>query len=136
MDVLRVEHESLTDPLLFSFDEVVEVDPVEPIADLEQESQGGNLSPVFIGGPRFEFQIQFHMFAQRTLEKVATIYGLRSTFTLYPFYLEEPLTSFTVFWSPSTPLQERWYRGRRRAQWDLDLLWKEQLLTDCLVETS
>lgn len=136
MNVLRVEHESLDEALLFTDDELVDVDVEEPVADLEQESQFNNLSPVFIGDPRFEFLFTFNIFAQRTLEKLGTIYNIRATFTCFPFFLEEPLTSFTVFWSPETPLRERWHRGRRRAQWDHQVMWKESRLVDCIVEGS
>lgn len=135
-NVLRVEHVSLASPVLFSDDEVVDLDVDHAQEVIEQRSQSNNLSAVYVGDPRLEFAFVFNIFYQRTLEKLATIYAIQAEFTCYPFFLEEPLTSYGVIWSGDTPLQERWYRGRRRAQWDINLLWKETRLVECIVEGS
>lgn len=132
MIVLSVVHPSLAGGFsTFTDDEVVEMLPRRPQIVNEQESQTGSLTMVYIGEERYEFDILFNIFYQSTLSKLEAIRHLRSTFILRPFLLEEAMTEFTVFWGQDPTMQERWYRGRRSAQWDFPVTWKESRVIPC-----
>jgi hypothetical protein len=130
--VLTVLHEDLTNGMLtFTDDEIVELLVRRPQIVIEQQSQTGSLTAVYIGTERYEFDILFNIFYQSTLQKLEAIRQLRETFELRPFVYEEPATTFTVFWPADPTLQERWVRGRRAAQWDHPITWKESRVVTC-----
>ena len=131
-NVLRVLHDDLMAGMLeFSDDEVVELLVRRPQIVVEQASQTGSLTAVYLGTERYEFDIQFNIFYQVTLQKLESIRQLRAMFELRPFIYEEPLTAFTVFWPEEPTMQERWVRGRRAAQWDFPVTWKESRVVAC-----
>jgi len=133
MIVLRVVHPDLTGgEATFTDDEVVELLAVPVQIVTEQESQTGSLTFIYIGPERFEFDIQFNVHYQATLQKLSAIRRLRETFQLFPFLVEEQATEFTVFWPQEPVMQERWVRGRRAAHWDIPVKWKESRVVDCL----
>jgi hypothetical protein len=130
--VLRVLHDDLAGGMLqFSDDEVVELLVRRPQIVVEQESQTGSLTAVYLGTERYEFDIAFNVFRQTTLHKLEAIRQLRATFRLRPFIYEETLTEFIVFWPQEPTMQERWVRGRRAAQWDFPITWKESRVVQC-----
>lgn len=130
--VLMVLHDDLAGGMAtFTDDEVVEVLPTLPQIVVEQQSQTGSLTAVYLGTERYEFSILFNIFYQSTLHKLGAIRRLRSTFQLRPFVYEEPATEFDVFWPAEPTMQERWVRGRRAAQWDFPVVWKETRVVAC-----
>lgn len=132
LEVLRVEHDDLPGGMVsFSEDEVVSAEwPREQIV-VEQLSQSNNLSAVYVGDERYEFNIVFFIFYQDTLDKLELVRHLREEFELLPAILEEPETRFTVIWPETPTLRERWVRGRREAHWELPLIWKESGIDGC-----
>jgi hypothetical protein len=128
---VRVSHASLAADITFSDDEIVELEVRRPQIVVEQEAQAGNLFMVYVGEERYEFDFLFNVFYQTTLQKLEQVRFFRSTFTLYPFVIEEPSTAFTVFWPQEPTMTERWVRGRRFAQWDKPVTWKESRLVEC-----
>jgi hypothetical protein len=130
--VLEVLHDDLAGGMLeFTDDEVVELQKRPEQIVVDQPSQGGNMTFIYVGQPRAEFDIQFHIFYQSTLEKLEAIRLLRDSFTLRPFALVEPATEYEVFWPQQPTFIERWVRGRRAAQWDFEVTWKETRVTLC-----
>jgi hypothetical protein len=129
---LLVEHSLLTGgSLLFTDDEVVELEVRREQIVVEQMAQAGNLSMIYVGEERYEFDFLFNIFYQSTLQKLEQIRLLRATFTIRPFVFEEPATLFTVFWPEQPTMTERWVRGRRFAQWDKPVTWKESRIVEC-----
>lgn len=125
-NAIRIEHASLPGGVLwFTDDEEPELEVRHEQIVVEQMAQAGNLSFVYVGEVRYEFDFLFNIFLQSTLQKLEQIRLLRSAFTLFPFIIEEPATAFTVFWPEQPTLTERWVRGRRHAQWDKPITWKE-----------
>lgn len=130
--VLQVIHEDLDDGMVeFTDDEVVEIQTRAEQLVNEQEAQGGNIRMVYIGEERHEFDIQFNHYFGSTGPKLQAIRQLRATFVIRPYVLEEPATEYTVFWPGQPTFIERWVRGRRAAQWDNDITWKESRLVSC-----
>lgn len=130
--VVRVEHSSLAGgSVTFSDDECVQLEVRREQIVVEQMSQSGNVTFVYVGEERYEFDFLFNVFYQSTLQKLEQIRLLRSTFTLYPALIEEPASSYTVFWPEQPTLRERWVRGRRVAQWDPNITWKESREVPC-----
>jgi hypothetical protein len=125
-NVIRIAHADLAGGgFMLTDDEVVELEVRREQIVVEQMAQAGNLSMIYVGEERYEFDFLFNVFYQSTLQKLESIRLLRQTFTLYPFILEEPATAFTVFWPEQPTMTERWVRGRRFAQWDKPITWKE-----------
>jgi hypothetical protein len=125
-NVVRVAHDLLpAGELWFTDDDVVELEVRHEQIVVEQMAQAGNLSFVYVGEVRYEFDFLFNIYQQSTLQKLEMVRLLRASFTLMPFYLEEPASSFTVFWPEQPTMTERWVRGRRFAQWDKSVTWKE-----------
>lgn len=134
---MEVLHDDLDGGMVqFTDDEVVEVQKRPEQIVVEQMSQRGNVTFVYVGNERAEFDIQFNIFYQETLEKLEAIRHLRSTFTLRPLPIEEPATEYTVFWPESPPFIERYIRGRRAAQWDFETTWKESVEEPCVAGES
>jgi hypothetical protein len=130
--VVRVEHDDLPGgEVTFSDDEIVELEVRREQIVVEQMSQSGNLSFVYVGEERYEFDFLFNVFYQSTLQKLEQIRLLRSTFTLFPALIEEPASSYVVFWPEQPTMTERWVRGRRVAQWDKNITWKESREVPC-----
>lgn len=136
MDVLRVSHVNFATPLLFTDDEVENLIVRHEQIVVEQVTQTNNLLAAYVGSARLEFDFAFNIFYQETLEKLSRIRLLREEFIIYPFLAEEPLTSYTVIWGQSPTLREQWTRGRREAQWDINLTWKESRLVSCIVPAA
>jgi len=128
--VLQVEHSSLASTLTFADDEVVRLN-VRPVQDIrEQFSQTGSLTVLYLGQERFEFDFSFEMFFRSTVEKLDQIRNIQEPFVIRPFITEAPLSRFTVVWG-AQPFREEWILGRRRAQWDFSVTWKEALTGTC-----
>lgn len=129
---LQVLHDDLDAGMLeFSDDEGVELQVRREQIVVQQASQGGNTTAIYVGVERYEFDLQWNIFYQSTLEKLEAVRQLRDYFTLRPFVVEEPLTEFLVFWPQSPTLIERWVRGRRAAQWDFECTWIESNIVTC-----
>jgi hypothetical protein len=130
VNVLRIDHASLGS-VYFTDDEVATLEVRHEQIVVEQASQTGNLTFVYVGCERYEFDLVFSIFYQDTLAKLDRIRQTQDEFVLYPFLLEEPLTSYDVFWPEQPGLREQWVRGRRRAQWDFPVTWKETRIEPC-----
>jgi len=129
---LQVLHDDLPDGMVeFNDDEIVELQVRREQNVVQQSSQGGNTTHVYVGFERFEFDWQFNVNLGSTLPKLEAIRQLRGTFTIRPFIIEE-VTEYTVFWPQQPTLVERWVRGRRAAQWDFETTWIESRIDACL----
>jgi hypothetical protein len=135
-DVLVVEHANLPGGMVsFTDDEIVQMDVRREQVVVQQKSQSGNVTFVYVGQERYEFDIQFFIFYQDSLEKLELVRALHQEFTLKPFIYEEPLTQFQVFWPEQPTLREQWVRGRRQAHWDHPVTWIETEVVPCLPVT-
>jgi hypothetical protein len=130
--VLRVEHPNLSGgQVTFSDDELLSLIMYHQQIVVEQQSQTNNLQAVYVGTPRFDFEMSYNVYFQTTLQKLEAIRNLRDTFTIFPFLLEEPLSEFDVIWPQEPTIREQWVLGRRQAHWDHPVVWKEQRLVPC-----
>ena len=127
--IIRVEHSTLG-ALGFTQDEAVSMRSREVQPTFEQVSQTGNITVLYSGQPHFEFDIVFEVFYRSTLEKLSQIWNLQEEFTVYPFILEAPLSSFRCLWPLGTFL-EQFRFGLPVAQWDVDVTWKEATTGTC-----
>jgi len=133
LQVFKVRHVNLPNAeLTFTEEEVVAMGVRHEDIRVEQTSQTGNLTVAYIDNVRYEFDIQWSVFYQNTLVKLHMIWNLRDTFTFYPFLLESPLSRFEVVWGDAPPAIEQWQRGRRQAQWELPITWKESRVDSCI----
>lgn len=127
--VLRVEHGTLP-RLNFTDDEVIDLDMTSEQRNVTELSQTGSLSIVYLGDELMRFNISFRIFLRETIEKLDRIHQLQDEFTVFPFLLEAPASSYTVLW-PRSEMRERWVRGRMRANWDLPVIWRERRVGSC-----
>lgn len=131
-NVVRVVHADLpSGQVIFTDDEVPQLEMRREQIVVEQVSQAGSLTFIYVGEERYEFDFLFNIFYQATLQKLERVRLLRSTFVLYPAMIEEPGTSYVVFWPEQPTMTERWVRGRRFAQWDKPITWKESREVPC-----
>lgn len=128
---LQVEHADLGAAVTFLEDELIRM-VVRPVMTnvIEQESQTGSLSVLYVGKERYEFDLSFEIFLRSTLEKLSMIRALQEPFRIRPFMIDSPLSSFTVLWGDQ-PFMELYQVGRASAQWDYDVTWKEVVTGTC-----
>lgn len=131
--VIKVRHANLpTGEVTFVEEEVISMGVRHEDVRVEQLGQTGNLTVAYIPNVRYEFDIGWSVFYQNTLVKLHMIWNLRDKFILYPFLIESPLSWFEVVWGEGQPAREAWFRGRRQAQWELPITWKESKLESCV----
>ena len=129
ISVIRVTHADLAGPVTFTDDEVLDLEPVPFQAEVEEVAQTGELSHVRLGVDRMDLEIIFRIRQRDTLDRLDQIHALSTPFTVQPFVYESPATTLTMVWPG--PLRERWHRGRRRANWDLPVIWRESTARTC-----
>lgn len=127
--VLRVAHESIG-ILNFTDDEVPRVSTRHMQQADEQITQTNNLTVLYSGQVRFEFDIRFEVFFASTLEKLERVWNLQDEFTLWPWLRASPLSSFLCVW-PAGVFREEHLFGLAAAQWDYEVTWKEATKGSC-----
>lgn len=127
--IARVRHASLG-LLHFTDDELPRMGVRPRQAAFEQESQTGNLTVLYSGQKRYEFDLFFEVFFASTLEKLEQIWNLQDEFIFYPWLLTSPLSSFLCIW-PAEEFREEYRFGYASAQWDYPLTWKEATKGSC-----
>lgn len=119
----------------FSDDELLELilTPVQRVR--EERAQLGGLNALWLSEDMFQMDMVFRIYVRDTLAKLDQIRQLHGIFTVYPFLLEAPVTSYAMIWT-ETQFHERWVRGRMEANWDMPVTWKESRSAPCPVEVS
>jgi hypothetical protein len=131
-DALRVTGLNLCDgEILWSAAEVLEVKTKAPQKENRQESQSGRVSLLRVGLSHQIFTITFRVEFRDTIEKLMALRDLRTSFTVYPFWAVDPITSFEVVWINSGELEEVWWRGLPKARYDVDVTWEEVIAGVC-----
>jgi hypothetical protein len=136
--VTKITHPTIGD-VIFYAEEIddLRVNPFQRIE--EQISQSGNITLVHVGGCYFIFTYTMRMAWRETLEKLdgmrnaQAVGGGNDEFRLYPFWLYDQLTNYTVLWTNVADFFEYHRHGRIAADWTQQVVLKEVITGSCTV---
>jgi len=139
VNVARITHPSLSAPIFLLDEEYVDL-KVNPFQRIEEQiSQSGNITLVHVGSCYFIFTFTINMYYRDTIEKLdqmrdaQALTGGDDEFRLWPFWLYDQNTNFTVLWTNVADFHERHVRGRIAGDWTQQIVLKEVVTGTCNV---
>lgn len=120
----------------FSDEEVDTVSIMPKRKERMGETQAGDVKIWFRGGVHYEFGIRFRVARYNTLLKLWELFNLEGDFTCYPHFPSDTVTNYTVVWmNADAAFVAKWRRGYPRANYTIDVLFREPRGENCFPPT-